>query len=209
MSDQNFVNRRDFVKTAGSAMAATSLLGADAFAQAPSGPQALRDHRHWRTRNQHVGAPDPGTLFGRDSVRRAGRHQPEACRSVEGAHGRRLPDLHQLRRDARQDQARHRHGDDAGFFPQPVHRPGARSRLRRHDREADGHRRKAVPGRTRRREAQQEEDHRHLQLPVCAEAPGREGNPDVGRDRQSAVSRLCVVSGRLPWRGLFPPVARV
>ena len=35
MSDQNLVNRRDFVKTAGSAVAATSLLGADAFAQAP------------------------------------------------------------------------------------------------------------------------------------------------------------------------------
>jgi predicted dehydrogenase len=37
MSDQNLVNRRDFVKTAGSAVAATSLLGADAFAQAPTG----------------------------------------------------------------------------------------------------------------------------------------------------------------------------
>ena len=37
MSDQNLVNRRDFVKTAGGAVAATSLLGADAFAQAPSG----------------------------------------------------------------------------------------------------------------------------------------------------------------------------
>ena len=36
MSDNTFVNRRDFVKTAGSAMAATSLLGADAFAQTPS-----------------------------------------------------------------------------------------------------------------------------------------------------------------------------
>src|SRR5687767_10070102 len=35
MADQNLVNRRDFVKTAGSAVAATSLLGADAFAQAP------------------------------------------------------------------------------------------------------------------------------------------------------------------------------
>ncbi len=37
MSDQTLVNRRDFVKTAGTAVAATSLLGADAFAQAPSG----------------------------------------------------------------------------------------------------------------------------------------------------------------------------
>src|ERR671925_1475524 len=37
MSEQNLVNRRDFVKTAGSAVAATSLLGADAFAQAPAG----------------------------------------------------------------------------------------------------------------------------------------------------------------------------
>jgi predicted dehydrogenase len=37
MSDQNLVNRRDFVKTAGSAVAATSLFGADAFAQAPAG----------------------------------------------------------------------------------------------------------------------------------------------------------------------------
>src|SRR5688500_20167477 len=37
MSDQNLVNRRDFVKTAGGAVAATSLLGADAFAQAPAG----------------------------------------------------------------------------------------------------------------------------------------------------------------------------
>ena len=36
MSDQNLVNRRDFVKTAGSAVAATSLLGADAFTQAPA-----------------------------------------------------------------------------------------------------------------------------------------------------------------------------
>src|SRR5918995_95373 len=35
MADQNLVNRRDFVKTAGGAVAATSLLGADAFAQAP------------------------------------------------------------------------------------------------------------------------------------------------------------------------------
>lgn len=35
MSDQNLVNRRDFVKTAGGAVAATSLFGADAFAQAP------------------------------------------------------------------------------------------------------------------------------------------------------------------------------
>lgn len=35
MSDQNLVNRRDFVKTAGSAVAATSLLGADSvFVQA-------------------------------------------------------------------------------------------------------------------------------------------------------------------------------
>ena len=37
MSDQNLVNRRDFVKTAGGAVAATSLLGADAFAQTPAG----------------------------------------------------------------------------------------------------------------------------------------------------------------------------
>jgi predicted dehydrogenase len=37
MSDQNLVNRREFVKTAGSAVAATSVLGADAFAQAPAG----------------------------------------------------------------------------------------------------------------------------------------------------------------------------
>ena len=37
MSDHNLVNRRDFVKTAGGAVAATSLLGADAFAQAPAG----------------------------------------------------------------------------------------------------------------------------------------------------------------------------
>src|SRR5688572_4858140 len=37
MSDQNLVNRRDFVKTAGGAVAATSLLGADAFAQMPAG----------------------------------------------------------------------------------------------------------------------------------------------------------------------------
>jgi predicted dehydrogenase len=37
MSDQNLVNRRDFVKTAGSAVAATSLLGSDAFAQTPPG----------------------------------------------------------------------------------------------------------------------------------------------------------------------------
>jgi predicted dehydrogenase len=37
MSDQNLVNRRDFVKTAGGAVAATSLLGAEAFAQAPTG----------------------------------------------------------------------------------------------------------------------------------------------------------------------------
>ena len=36
MSEQNLVNRRDFVKTTGTAVAATSLLGADAFAQAPA-----------------------------------------------------------------------------------------------------------------------------------------------------------------------------
>jgi predicted dehydrogenase len=36
MSEHNLVNRRDFVKTAGAAVAATSLVGADAFAQTPS-----------------------------------------------------------------------------------------------------------------------------------------------------------------------------
>jgi len=37
MSEQNLVNRRDFVKTTGGVVAATSLLGADAFAQTPPG----------------------------------------------------------------------------------------------------------------------------------------------------------------------------
>ena len=37
MSDHHLINRRDFVKTAGGAVAATSLLGTDAFAQAPAG----------------------------------------------------------------------------------------------------------------------------------------------------------------------------
>ena len=36
MSGQNLVNRRDFVKTAGSAVAAASLMGTEAFAQAPA-----------------------------------------------------------------------------------------------------------------------------------------------------------------------------
>ena len=209
MSDQNLVNRRDFVKTAGGAVAATSLLGADAFAQAPAG----------RRRYAIIGTGERATgMWGRqirerysDVVEFVGLCDinPKRVEDVEGAHGRRLPDIHELRRDARQGEARRRHGDDEGFVPQPVHRPGARSGLRRDDREADGHRREAVPGGARRREAQQEEDHRHVQLPVRAEAPHGEGNPDVGRDRQGAVGRLRLVSRRVPRRRLFPPLARV
>ena len=173
MSDQNLVNRREFVKTAGSAVAATSLLGADAFGQVPAG----------RRRYAIIGTGERATgMWGRqiqerysDVIQFVGlcRHQPEARRSVEGADGRRLSDLHQLRRDARQSEARRRHGDDEGFVPQPVHRQGARPGLRRDDREADGHRREAVPGGARRREAQQQEDHRHVQLPVSRRSTAR------------------------------------
>ena len=209
MSDQNLVNRRDFVKTAGSAVAATSLLGADAFAQAPAG-------RGVTPSSAPASAPPAcgGARFDErysDVIQFVGLCDinPKRVEGVEGADGRRLSDVHQLRRDARQGEARRRHGDDEGFVPQPVHRQGARPRVRRDDREADGHRREAVPGRARRREAQQEEDHRHVQLPLRAEAPHRQRDPDVGRDRQGAVGRLRLVSRRLSRRRLFPPLARV
>ena len=115
MSDQNLVNRRDFVKTAGSAVAATSLLGADAFAQAPAG----------RKRYAIIGTGERATgMWGRqirerysDVVEFVGlvRHQPQARRGFEGADGRRLSDVHELRRDDRQGEARRHHGDDEGF----------------------------------------------------------------------------------------------
>ena len=58
MSDQNLVNRRDFVKTAGGAVAATSLLGADAFAQAPAGRRRYAIIGTGERATEHVGPPD-------------------------------------------------------------------------------------------------------------------------------------------------------
>ena len=209
MSDQNLVNRRDFVKTAGGAVAAHVVAGRRRVRAGARGPQALRDHRHRRARHRHVGPPDSRALLRRRSVRRPLRHQPEARRKFKGPDRRRLSDVYELRRDARQGEARPRHGDDARRVPQPVHRQGPRPWHRRDDREADGHRREAMPGRARRREAQQEEDHRDLQLPIRAQAPRREGNSHVGRDRQGAVGRLRVVSRRVSRRRLLPALARI
>ena len=71
MSDQNLVNRRDFVKTAGERGRRDVIAGRRRVCAGAGGPQAVRHHRHRRARHEHVGPPDPRALLRRRPVRRA------------------------------------------------------------------------------------------------------------------------------------------
>ena len=206
MSDIKLVSRREFVKAAGSAAAATSLLGVAPGAAQP----AKRRYAIVGTGDRaqrHVGRPivqeysDVVEFVGLCDI------NPKRVASREAVDRRHLPDVHELRRDVRQGEARPADGDDRRRLPSRVHRQGARPRDRRHDRKADGHRRDAVPGRAGCREAQQPEDRGHLQLPLRAEAPDRQGDSDVGRDRAGHFGGFQLVPGRLSRRRLLPPLA--
>ncbi len=106
-----------------------------------------------------------------------------------------------------QGEAGRRDGDDRRRLPQPVSRPGDGARRRRHDREADGHRRGAVPRRARRREEDRPQDRRHAQLPLRAEAPEDQGTADGRRDRQDHVGRFHLVPRHHARRRLLPALA--
>ena len=113
---------------------------------------------------------------------------------AKAADGRHVPDLHQLRRHAHEGEAGHRDGDDRRRFSQPVSRPCDGARHRRDDREADGHRRSAVPCGARCREEDRPQDRRHPQLPLRAQAPEDQGAADGRRDREDHVGRFQLVS---------------
>ena len=79
MSDQNLVNRREFVKTAGSAVAATSLLGADSvFGQTTPAKRRYAIIGTGERATGMWGTPDQGPVFRCRPVRGAVGHQPEA-----------------------------------------------------------------------------------------------------------------------------------
>ena len=181
-------SRREFVKVAGSAALGASLFRADAFGPAPR-QTPLRHRRHRRSRQRHVG-PRPRPALSRTcSSSSASATSTRSARSPRGTtSASTLPDLHELRRDDRQGEARPADGDDRRRLPSRVHHQGARPRPRRDDREAADDRRNEVPGDSRRREAQQPEDRRHLQLPLRAGAPADEGDPAV-RARSARSSR--------------------
>ena len=196
MSDVPTSSRREFVKVAGSAALGASLFPVDALGQTPA-----------KRRYAIVGTGDRGSgMWGRDlvktlsgpaRVRRTVRHEPEARRRRPRFHRRaQLPHLHELRRDDREDEAGPADGDDRRRLPPRIHHQGARSRHRRDDREADDDRRDEVSGHPRRREAEQPQDRRHLQLPLRAGPPADEGDPAVERDREDRLGRLQLVPRR-------------
>ena len=119
------------------------------------GAATLRHRRHRRSRSRHVGTIARGEVFRRAGVRRTLRRERPTGRRRTRAHGRDLPDLSELRGDVRESQTRPADGHDRRRLSSRVHREGTRPGHRRHDREADGHRRTAMPGGARRREAEQ------------------------------------------------------
>ena len=113
MSDQNLVNRRDFVKTAGGAVAATSLLGADAFAQAPAGRKRYaiigtgeRATGMWGSRSSER-YPDVIEFVGLCDI------NPKRVENAKALMGVDCPTFTNFDEMLRQGEARRRDGDDA------------------------------------------------------------------------------------------------
>ena len=100
MANDDGVTRREFVSTATGAAVGALVAGETVGSAA----QAKRRYAIVGTGvrgDRHVGPADPARLSRPRRVRRPVRHQPAARRGREEADGRVVPDLHQLRRDAR------------------------------------------------------------------------------------------------------------
>ena len=82
-------SRREFVKTAGTAAAASLLGVTPALATPQSGKRRYAIVGTGDPRDGHVGTRDPRELLRRRRLRRPVRHQPEARRGLAGDDGRR------------------------------------------------------------------------------------------------------------------------
>ena len=154
-----------------------------------------------------MGPPAGGALRRRAGVRRSLRRQPPPGRGREEGDRRRLPDLHQPRRDARPGEARAAHGDDGRRHPRGLHREGPRAGGGRAHREADGDRRGPVPPGPRRREAQWAQPGGDLQLPLLPQAPEDQGAAPGRRDRSGDLRGLLLVPRHFARGRLLPPLA--
>ena len=174
MSDVPTSTRREFVKAAGSAALGASLFPADAFAPSPPRQTPLRHRRHRRSRQRHVGPRSRQALPGSARVRRAVRHQPEAHRSPPrptwASTRPTFTNFDEMIDKTKPDLLMVTTVD--GFHHEYIIK-GARPRPRRDDREAAHDRRDQVPGHSRRRKAEQQQDRRHVQLSLRAGAPDR------------------------------------
>ena len=206
MVNHDGVTRREFVTSATGAAVGALVAGQTVGAAA----QAKRRYAIVGTGVRAIGMwgrpilrdyPDIVELVGLCDI------NPLRVEVAKTADGRHVPDLHQLRRHAHEGEAGHRDGDDRRRLSQSVSRPRDGARHRRDDREADGHRRSAVPRGARRREEDRPQDRRHPQLPLRAQAPEDQGTADGRRDRQDHVGRFQLVSRHDPRRRLLPPLA--
>ena len=201
------ISRREFVKTAGGAAVGT--WAADAARRRGSRAPALRDGRDRRARHRHVGTAHRRRVQGRRRVRRPVRHQSAARRGrAKKAMGVNCPtftNFDEMLDKAKPDLLMVTTVDATHSELHRQGRSSAASTSRPRSRWSSTRRSASRCSTPRSRSGKT--PHRHVQLPVRAEAPEDQGTADGRRDRPRDVGRLLLVPRHVARRRLLPALA--